>query len=685
MFGLFFSANAQIDSTHYNLGRVWVKKGFTQSMTIKGNDLERYQFSDLADAINVWLYGTYSNSSTLVYVIDNNIITDVNAYSIYDIESATLVQNALTQVSGASPGEQMVLIKLKTGGRGKQGFEGAEQTSIVNLRSPNSAPGTKTTTNFYNRYYISGYKNSKNADFGMSADYQYDVSPALMSDNIGFINPSHFARVKLNAYAKINLWKGSKFAARVNYTPQEGNVDSNYVVPLGSDAAHSNIHTTQHFFNTSIFLNSHILKGLTNTFSATYNHYNYFEEGSIYKHYSTPTGGFARYSWPTAYNKSSALLIRNNLFYQIKIDDFTFEPSVNFSYRNGSTSEGYYNGGTGQDMWTGPTKVYLITPTLNIYYKDVVNIQGGIIDNVSTGINFGNQKPKLPLFLSTTIDVGKISGYTGFHFQLFGSFSRQNPTLNESYFTIAGFPVADAGYRQQGNAYSSYTPALNTTFAQNDYYQAGAVMGLWKGITLNYNFGYIQDSSPILFRYGYYQLVGGDKLITNRVGLNYSYNWGVFSWITGLNITQSELQLIKGNIDYSSPNLYLPNNNADNFNLDIFKNGHRYSGGFTNRFAYQNLFAGLDVLYQIGERPYRYTDILQILYTTNLAPLYPNYHAPSNYNSFSLQNLYLGSKIKLHHLKYAEAFINGRNILQNKNSDITDNRRFLGIGFKVVL
>jgi len=115
---------------------------------------------------------------------------------------------------------------------------------------------------------------------------------------------------------------------------------------------------------------------------------------------------------------------------------------------------------------------------------------------------------------------------------------------------------------------------------------------------------------------------------------------------------------------------------ADNYNSKYLGAGHRWSGGFTNRFTYKTFFAGLDVLYQAGERPY---SLLGTVAGT------ANYVAPSNNNSFSLQNLYAGKQIRIPHLKYAEAFLNGRNILQNKSSDITDNRRFFGAGFKVGL
>src|SRR5687767_3978941 len=76
---------AQTDADWLDLGRIKLKKEFTQTVTIKGKDLEQMPFSNLADAIGVWLYGLATNNETVVYVIDGNLITDVNVYSVYDI------------------------------------------------------------------------------------------------------------------------------------------------------------------------------------------------------------------------------------------------------------------------------------------------------------------------------------------------------------------------------------------------------------------------------------------------------------------------------------------------------------------------------------------------------------------------------------------------------------------------
>jgi hypothetical protein len=82
----FSKAYSQNDTSHYDLGRLRVNKNLTQSITIKGSDLQRQPFANISDALNVWFYGIYTNSNYVVYVVDGNIINDVNAYNIHDIE-----------------------------------------------------------------------------------------------------------------------------------------------------------------------------------------------------------------------------------------------------------------------------------------------------------------------------------------------------------------------------------------------------------------------------------------------------------------------------------------------------------------------------------------------------------------------------------------------------------------------
>ncbi|BAU54414.1 hypothetical protein [Mucilaginibacter gotjawali] len=686
----FFTAKAQTDTSSYNLGRIDVKKQFTQSITIKGSDLERMQFSNLAEAINVWLYGTYSNGSTLVYVVDGNIITDVNAYSIFDVDEITLVQNAIAQVSGAGPAQQLVFIKLKTNRPGKQGIEAAGQSSLVNMANHPHSAGAKSTSNLYHQYYLSGYKNFNSVQMGISADYQHDVMPVLKSNYYNSVDPFHFDRFKFNGYLNATLWKGTSINFGINYVPHTDTyaADYNYA---NTSALENNVikgGAAEHMAGSNISVDSKIIPGLTNTLSGAYSHYNYFEADSInllVVSSGNPTENVK--SFQGSYNKISNFLLKDNLIYHKKAGSFDFEPALNFSYRkydnkavdSASYLQTYGQGGIPtynlskqSEQYT--VKLYLLTPSLNISYKDVFNLQGGFVSllNSAKDFNPGYKLSRLFPFLSTSVDVFKLAGLKDISLMVFGSFSRQNSLLDDPYATLG--QSASSVSLNQGNNLSYigfgnlpiYPTANFDPLKELNNYQAGLILGLSKNISFSYNFQ--QSYSPgllpeyIPFGINGYELVYiyyYAKEVTNRIGLNYTLRASDFSWRTGLNIAQEKFQISDPNVNAAAYASYL-------------NTGHRYSGGFTNRLTCKNLFAGLDLLYQLGQRP------------VTLVGFVPGAGVTSPHvNSVSLQSLYFGSQVKINKVKYAEAFASFRNIAQNNSGDITDNRRFYGLGVKV--
>jgi len=125
-----FSAYSQNDSTRLDVGGVVLKRAFTQNVSIKGEDLEKMPFSNLSEAINVWLYGTYTDAAHMIYVVDGNVVNDVNTYNIHDIKEVTLVQNAAALNSlGASQPQMLVITTRK--GQGAFGIQGDAQTFLV--------------------------------------------------------------------------------------------------------------------------------------------------------------------------------------------------------------------------------------------------------------------------------------------------------------------------------------------------------------------------------------------------------------------------------------------------------------------------------------------------------------------------------------------------------------------------
>src|ERR1700722_1213687 len=128
---LVLSGWAQQDSSRIDIGWLSLDKGLTQTVSIKGEDLEKMPFVNLSDAIAAWLYGAYTSPSMLAYVVDGNPVTDVNIYPIFDIEEVTLVEHAAGAAAYGRTQQELVVITTKRG-KGKGGMKAAAQAGLVN-------------------------------------------------------------------------------------------------------------------------------------------------------------------------------------------------------------------------------------------------------------------------------------------------------------------------------------------------------------------------------------------------------------------------------------------------------------------------------------------------------------------------------------------------------------------------
>ena len=672
---LFFTANAQTDSTHYDLGHISVKKDFTQTVTIQGSDLERYPFANLADAINVWLYGAYSNSTTLVYVIDGNMVTDVNAYDIHDIEEVTLIQNALSQLNGAGSPQQLVFIKTRRNKPGKKGIEASGQTSLVNRRGSSVPAGAKSDVNLFHQYYLSAYQNNTDSHFGASASFMRDVIPYISGEDYKANDPYHFTRYKFNAYAGIKPWKGSTLDIGVNWVPEETKANESSVLnsqPTSIQA--QSIINIEHLVSADLSLKSDLGSGLKNTLSAGYSHFNYRSTNQYESVFLTdPVNTVNSYSF--TYSTIANLLIRDNLYFEKKIGNWTIEPAVNISFRYYSDSLAFHSismtnsndpnfpGGASTQGATNYAqfKTYFLTPSLNLYYKTIFNIQGGFLYNLTKNpLALSADPPRLFPFVNATADIMHLlNNNATTAIKLHGAYAVSYP-LGDNYIRLSDFSSTVSSPITITQVYSPGGPTGTGGFFQtgdNDLYRTFKT--LTAGIEIvpsksKFSISYlfekrdyvttIQLSTPTTG--GYAPVNTNTTTYLNTVNINYKlFNTATFKWQTGINATS-----IKQKIDYFS----------------LTTGAGAWTGGFTNRFESKNIFWGADVLYMFGQNLY-------------------NIASPQKINSFVLQNLYAGAKIKVAHLKDAEVFINSRNIAQNKTSDITDNRRFYGLGFKLGL
>lgn len=686
---LLFTVNvlAQTDTDLLDLGRVQVHKKFTQHISIKGGDLEKFPAANLSEALNVWLYGTFSNKNTLVYVIDGNITTDVNVYSVYDIEEVTFIQNAMVQLNGVVQNAQMAYIKTRRNQPGKSGVTVAAQTNMVERRLlyPEDKQAEETNNDktsdlsLFHRYYISAYKNTNRSKFGISAAYLKDVFPEPESEKIEVVKQPTLGRLNFNGYANAEIGKSSNLDIYLNYAPQrikeEQNWNSN-----DADVVQNTKHKTG-VINTGIKFKNKFSTAISNTLNFEYGNYNQDDydgsrsvfSNSAYNYYSTSDKSLRQ----TANN----FLLRDNFVYNKSFSGWTIEPSLNFSfrYRNWHKKDSlaqlsYSNGAnTGYSYsWSAYkayTRVYLLTPSINFHYKDLFNIQGGLVVNLSEsgGTDIERRFP----FISSSVDVVRLidrNSKTGL--RLFGSYAQTGSFADD--LNLA------ANLDDDFHASDVYIPLVfdGSMLFPNDpdekykNIQAGADLILFDRVILSYSYNQREFSSAVLqylyspsypsspsFRYvpakgemkSHAIRLGGDILSNNK-----------FKWNTSASIT-TVFNTVDNSEEFGIGYLFINNTYVG---INQIQGKRVWSGGWANRLSLNSFTAEVDLL------------------TKFRGTISNGGYSSGIYNSVMLQNLSVGYRIPSSRLQGLEVYLNSRNLIRNNKQNITDGRRYFGFGFK---
>jgi len=373
------------------------------------------------------------------------------------------------------------------------------------------------------------------------------------------------------------------------------------------------------------------------------------------------------------------------------------EPNVNFTFRQiksnvnqhyqyksiyYSSGVPYASGNSYYSLIDNEQKSATLTPSLSLSYADAVSIQGGFeyflrFSNVNT-FTAGNSaytRPKLFPFVTVAGNIlpSEAGNNPNTKLMVFASFAKSMTNMSDGLGTLRDGSnpttnnAAAVGYLTGGYYfyYSSYNP-----YQTYDQLQGGATLSLLKSrLSISYNYNVQKHSAPIgtvIFVPGTgstvvaanYTIYPDQRLDMHRLGLDFkAYHTEKFSWTTAANFT-----VVK-----RSANLAAIGSSPGSFYYYPL-NGNITAGGFINRFTYKSFTAGLDVLYRINEDTYAVGTGVK-----------------GNINSFDLKNIYVGYQLAPKNTKGLEVFVNARNIVQNKQSDITDNRRFYGLGFKLGL
>jgi hypothetical protein len=682
---LLLTLHAQQDSTRLDAGYVQLQRSQTPTITIKGSDLEKMPFANLSEALTPWLYGAYT-SGLVQYIVDGVPVSDVNAYSIFDIEEVVLVQNAAVLASTAGSQQQIVLIRTKHHQTPK-GITAAVQTGPVSA----STNGMKTDHPFYENYYLGAWRNIGKVSMSISANYLRDVMP-LADPNSQISDPYHVGRWRLNATVTWNPDRHQQIDFRMLYAPQtlRLNLDSTQKADtLTIQNYHFVGKAKQSLINPQLRWTLHF-GGFTNEATATYMR-------SAYSEYDTTFGVFYNSDFvgeQTARDKSSHFWARDRVEYSQSAGAWKLIPSITMNYEHFDEQYAYgfasLVGGTTFPFQGGsstPSNYYTIdsgnllylTPALDITWRRTFYIQGGTLLDISHHqLNVGSRQ--FP-FASLSIDPIRLaSGDRSSGFRLTASYA-QLATM-----PVSGYPLTDLNrglrltsvFDQIG--YLSYIPlAYNRAFtgpylaSQFDtvnhpvqkVWQVGASYSGWNNrLTVSYSYQLrefrpwgVGDSTfgpqSLLTEY---PLLSEVKSTLHHIDIRATaLRYQRITWVTDLNLT-----LLRNKVD--TKNLVQLEQPLVG---DVAPYHFSKTGGWVNRLTLYRFTAGLDLLYHFGETtvdPNGNSHKLNSVMTPNI---YAGYHWPGS-NDHQL-----------------ELFLDSRGLIQNSSSDLLDKRRYYTIGGKL--
>lgn len=687
-----FIATAQNDSIYYDLGRVKLRKDFTQAVTIKASELEKIPFSDLSEAIEIWFFGELFGTSNLVYVVDGNLINDVNIYPIHHIEEITLIQNAVIQFNGALRNEHLVVITTNKQEPNNQGLKLSSQAAIVSKQIKQGPFGKEeeSETNLFQQYTLSAYRKTTKLDYNISANFVRDVNPYVKNEFVTVHQPHNSRQLRLNGYLNFDVGQNTHVSIQSNYVPQTINYKLDIVEKKSYD--HQNLwslqgETTSRLFSNSIQIKSRILKKLNNHFSVSSNHF----EDKKEKHFNrnANTSFYHFYSYNESNLKGKAYLFKDEISYVQKFRNWNFEPALNLSYRY---IESNFNENTRDffdqllSSWSGikggtSTKISTITPSLNINYKTIFNVHGGFIVDFVEEIGENNDKHKYP-FVTFASDMSKaIDEDIKPSWKIYGSFCQSKDLSDQIY----QFQSVNNEFFDWENIGVGHSPDLSSR-SLHDYsinsYQFGSTIGVFRNmLEISYNYD-VRDWKMYLPRKinpslgvdvpGFFE--AKEKLKKHRIGLSSKLlERTTIDWRSSLHYT---IILEDGIINQPKiegtawfKTFQLSASRTGSYAIENIKNPSYIS--WINRVSFENLSLGLDIQGQFQQ---------QYLTLENESARVP---VSETFNTLTLQNIYFGYQNTRKKGNVVEFYLYGRNFVLNDPIIKTNNRRYFGMGINV--
>jgi hypothetical protein len=367
------------------------------------------------------------------------------------------------------------------------------------------------------------------------------------------------------------------------------------------------------------------------------------------------------------------LLLRDRLSYEATAGGWHIVPMIDLSYQHIAERYGYsifqQSNTATQGMLKEEDKgsLFYITPAVDLTLARALDIEAGVLANASSRIDTGNRR-FFP-FLTAAVDLLHLNAADAGRnsWKLFGSYARRPMLYIDGYsspdLTSAGadqslFAVLHG--REQVNYFGTGGAPVEFGSVEPGYWtwQAGTAFRTGDGrVTLQYSFER-RNYSFVMVRIsdgkeGYEPWTASFHHVDLRFKLLDSK---AASWLTGL-----ALSLVKSKGD---KNGFYQNIGLNDTPIgDVYPNGYSWMGGWVNRLQFGRFSAGLDVLYHLGAVA----------------------HPGMSKNTAVAPNIYAGYRFGLPHERGLELFVESRELVMNRPTDLADGRRYYTLGASLAL
>lgn len=631
--------SAQRDTSVLHFPRFSAPEQSVQSFTVTGEQLSRMPYTDLGQAIGVWMGPGLATGNNTVFVVDGTLVNDVNIYSIQDVATITFVQTGPAQLAGMTRVLQhLVLITTKRNTTGKWQWRVAGATAFVNRKDSAAKPG------LYHQYNVSVSNGTEKLAYGASAGYTHDVFPQSDFNEKQRQSPFRQNRYRANAWLEAGVQQ-HRLRLDAAYVTQRHS-SNNTINWDNGDFEDYDLLNKDRILNLKASVKSALGAGVSNQVIADFYDQRFNGENSN-------VSGLGSGSAVKAENHLRNWMVEERFSFQYHKHGHHFTAELDALYRHidhhTSTVWLYfspdYGGGSYSAQWTRGKFLY-ITPSVSWGVGDILNLQAGVL---YTALKDPRLTKRYNPFASASFDLLHcVNRNSPVSLRMYASVARVSDFLETGWAKLTNLnkqvDLLDAGGIKPEGAF--YNPYMVFDYSRYTRFQGGVRLGLLQNRVLA-DYSYDKSSVPALIEVyvpgGSRPLASNTPYVRHRVAVSVKTDVGSVNWTSVLSVNWLR----------SKPQLRPVYNGGG-----VVTGGNDFftTAGFANRLICNSWFGALDLVGAFNKAS-----------------------GVEKRNTIVLQEAHLGRKFTSKATAF-ELYIFARTPFNNVNLPLADLRRYYGIG-----